>query len=1091
MEASDDGFEKRKPVPTLTRQNEETWFRLMRIYLIGKELWTDTTEPTLGLLHPQHRLDLVKDAKAQFILIQCIGTEDKERTADETTAKDIWVSLWKKYKKKLKTTGRQYIEDWATYKKSPDKSIDETWTEISSLARKIKETQPGYEVLATVSARIQSLLKSLPDEYSVIRDTIDTQGETDHEVIIQKLQEKEAELSRKATTELTKSSETAMYAKRHHHRHHSSSSNASMPDAPRSKGEPRRKARPQRRSPGCFICESLKHGIRDCPYLEKFKKYVGRRKAKDKRVKKEEKEKKKQHAFVAEDGDSDVWTSDSDLNDLDEEELAALSKEMVSSIPKKAWIADTGASSPMTDDLELFRGPLKPIRRRVIKVGGGRLYSDKCGLARVQDRKGKTRLVTALYVPGLGVNLLSVRRLCEMGLKGSFDENGLYMRDRQGQLVLRAPVCNGVYIVDKVTKGLDEIALIAAMAGEVRDIFTNDETALPSTEPLSTESSITDVELGPQSTDEDSYDSSKSNTEDSSTSVSTSKLEEYRLWHRRFAHMGKAKLGNLHNVTTLKKPIPIVEDPTPCKVCCTTKLTNSRNKRLAIRKPFVLALVSIDICGELPTSWQGYRYFLKVVDNHSRRTWIILLKKRSDAVEALRKWRLIVELRTGAKLLAVRSDNALELKFILDKWCRTIGIEPQYTEAYTSRQNGVPERDIRTTENNVRAMIKEAGLPIEFWPEAAMTDAYIRNRVGTGPVLKDEKTTPMEAFEGVKPSIDHIRTWGCVCYSPVDPKSLPIGTRKDKFMDRGRRCVFMGYVEETEKQYWMWSPDLRRVIKHHKVKFSENEKWGSEELNLPFQTANELPIRRPAGRPRKVLMPAEEGHIEPQITPEPATGHANLLPNEATAQELTQDGNDFDHMDIEEERTYDTPDPDTSYEVPQSSEENESEHSDSPEPQPTRQSTRQRASNYLNVFVPKRKRSGLSDEEVTEHRDKVLRAMTALLAQEKTTGEDSEWAFSAGEAFSPEQDTRLVIPVPDTYDEAIKDPIWGKLWLEAIQAELTALVANGTWDVVVPPTDANIVTSKWVFKAKMHIDGSLEKLKARLVARGFSQIWNR
>lgn len=33
----------------------------------------------------------------------------------------------------------------------------------------------------------------------------------------------------------------------------------------------------------------------------------------------------------------------------------------------------------------------------------------------------------------------------------------------------------------------------------------------------------------------------------------------------------------------------------------------------------------------------------------------------------------------------------------------------------------------------------------------------------------------------------------------------------------------------------------------------------------------------------------------------------------------------------------------------------------------------------------------------------------------------------------------------------------------------------------------NIVTSKWVFKPKLNTDGSLEKAKARLVARGFTQ----
>ncbi len=34
----------------------------------------------------------------------------------------------------------------------------------------------------------------------------------------------------------------------------------------------------------------------------------------------------------------------------------------------------------------------------------------------------------------------------------------------------------------------------------------------------------------------------------------------------------------------------------------------------------------------------------------------------------------------------------------------------------------------------------------------------------------------------------------------------------------------------------------------------------------------------------------------------------------------------------------------------------------------------------------------------------------------------------------------------------------------------------------------NIVTSKWVFKLKMHVNGSLNKLKTRLITRDFSQI---
>ena len=42
---------------------------------------------------------------------------------------------------------------------------------------------------------------------------------------------------------------------------------------------------------------------------------------------------------------------------------------------------------------------------------------------------------------------------------------------------------------------------------------------------------------------------------------------------------------------------------------------------------------------------------------------------------------------------------------------------------------------------------------------------------------------------------------------------------------------------------------------------------------------------------------------------------------------------------------------------------------------------------------------------------------------------------------------------------------------------------------MVKPINANVVTSKWVFKVKLNSDGSLDKLKARLVARGFSQMY--
>lgn len=85
------------------------------------------------------------------------------------------------------------------------------------------------------------------------------------------------------------------------------------------------------------------------------------------------------------------------------------------------------------------------------------------------------------------------------------------------------------------------------------------------------------------------------------------------------------------------------------------------------RKISILALIFIDICEPLPLSHEDFSYFLKVEDNHSRKIWCISLKQRADVSDALRKWKLRVKLQSGFKLLAVRSDNATELKVTLDE----------------------------------------------------------------------------------------------------------------------------------------------------------------------------------------------------------------------------------------------------------------------------------------------------------------------------------------------------------------------------------------------------------------------------------------
>ncbi|KAL0458662.1 UNVERIFIED_CONTAM: Retrovirus-related Pol polyprotein from transposon RE1 [Sesamum latifolium] len=56
-----------------------------------------------------------------------------------------------------------------------------------------------------------------------------------------------------------------------------------------------------------------------------------------------------------------------------------------------------------------------------------------------------------------------------------------------------------------------------------------------------------------------------------------------------------------------------------------------------------------------------------------------------------------------------------------------------------------------------------------------------------------------------------------------------------------------------------------------------------------------------------------------------------------------------------------------------------------------------------------------------------------------------------------------------------------------MEEELAALERNQTWELVPKLNDVKPISCKWVYKIKRRTDGSIERHKARLVARGFSQ----
>ena len=56
-----------------------------------------------------------------------------------------------------------------------------------------------------------------------------------------------------------------------------------------------------------------------------------------------------------------------------------------------------------------------------------------------------------------------------------------------------------------------------------------------------------------------------------------------------------------------------------------------------------------------------------------------------------------------------------------------------------------------------------------------------------------------------------------------------------------------------------------------------------------------------------------------------------------------------------------------------------------------------------------------------------------------------------------------------------------------MKEELNALSKNYTWDLVTLPLGKSVVGCKWIYKIKTHSDGYIERYKACLVAKGFTQ----
>ncbi|GKC26312.1 integrase [Tanacetum coccineum] len=297
------------------------------------------------------------------------------------------------------------------------------------------------------------------------------------------------------------------------------------------------------------------------------------------------------------------------------------------------------------------------------------------------------------------------------------------------------------------------------------------------------------------------------------------KQESTEVWHQRYGHLYVKGLQLLSNKDMVEGLPTIKELSHMCEGCALGKQSRrsfpvGKAKRAEAR----LEVVHADICGPMRTeSHAGSRYFLLFVDDYSRMCWVYFLKSKSEAFDFFKKFKALAENQCNRKLKILRTDRGGEfLSNEFSRFCDEYGIKRELTAPYTPEQNGIAERKNRTIVEMARSMLKTKNLEDEFWAEAVATAVYLINISPTKAVWN---VTPYEAWYESKPSVSHLRIFGCTCYAIIS-------SGRGKLDPKTKKYIFVGY-STCSKAYRLYDVDKKSIIISRDVQFNEQEAWNT------------------------------------------------------------------------------------------------------------------------------------------------------------------------------------------------------------------------------------------------------------------------
>lgn len=517
------------------------------------------------------------------------------------------------------------------------------------------------------------------------------------------------------------------------------------------------------------------------------------------------------------------------------------------------------------------------------------------------------------------------------------------------------------------------------------------------------------------------------------TSLTTSVGEESVLWHHRLGHPSHRVVSLLPGVTSNKDSFK------NCDICFRAKQTRQCFPDSSNCSNAIFDLIHCDLWGPYrTTALCGTRYFLTIVDDHSRAVWVYLLKDKTSVSSHLRDFITLIQTQFSKKIKTVRSDNGTEF-LCLSRFFQENGIQHETSCVYTPQQNGRVERKHRHILNIARALRFQAHLPIEYWGECVKTAVYILNR--TPSQLLNGKT-PFERLYGRIPSFKHLRVFGCLAYAHNQHH------HGDKFATRSRRCAFLGYPM-GKKGWLLFDMDTEKVFVSRDVVFCEDQ--------FPFAAMSQtLPVS--------------------ETTPEIVEAAFDDSDSEAAEVEVEHDeelGTAPMAVTVMEQPPVVAPVPETN---------------------PIVTSLVEDVGASQQEVLGRGHRQKIPSSRLHDYIVNTVSLDTSLSHSEKSPSQQpssgSLYPISdvlSCEKFSPRYRSFLAslesLQIPRSFQEAVRD----KIWNGSMGAEMTALEEQHTWDLEHLPPNKKALDSKWVHTIKYNSDGTVSRPKSRLVVCGNRQ----